>query len=88
MRTPGPCLLDGTPPRPVTELYKVFGYADDVKPGVSTMAEFALVDRAAKLFELSSGCALHREPVSGKFKVLPLGRWRKVYNRKTYSYLT
>ena len=40
------------------------------------MAEFALVDKAAKLFELSSGCVLHRDPVVGKCKVLPLGRWR------------
>ena len=73
----GPCLMDRTPPPPVTKLYKVYGYADDVKPGVVKMSEFGLVDRAAKLFELSSGCALHRDPVAGKCKVLPLGRWRR-----------
>ena len=74
--TLGPSLADGTPPPPVTEVYKVFGYADDVKPGVTTMAEFNVVDKAARLFELSSGCSLHRDPVTGKCKVLPLGRWR------------
>ena len=84
--TPGTCLLDGTPPCPVTEKYKVFGYADDVKPGVSTMAEFALVDRAAKLFELSSGCVLHRDPLSGKCKVLPLGRWRGSLQQEDLQY--
>ena len=51
--TSGPSLVDGTPPSPVTELYKVFGFAEDVKPGVKTMAEFALVDKAAKLFSLA-----------------------------------
>ena len=75
--TSGPSLIDGTIPQPTTERYTVFGYADDVKPAVTTMAEFELVDQAAKLFELSSGCSLHRDPVFGKCKVLPLGRWRK-----------
>ena len=40
------------------------------------MAEFALVDKAASLFEKSSGCLLHRDRLTGKCKVLPLGRWR------------
>ena len=75
--TLGPCGEDGIPPAPVTEKYKVFGYADDVKPGICTMSEFILVDKAARLFELSSGCALHRDPINGKCKVLPLGRWRR-----------
>ena len=56
----GPPLQDGTPAHPVEERYTVYGLADDVKPGVSTMAEFALVDKAATLFERSSGNKLHR----------------------------
>ena len=40
------------------------------------MAEFALIDHAVTLFEKSSGNHLHRDPISGKCKVLPLGRWR------------
>ena len=72
----GPCLRDNTPPLAVTESYKVYGYADDVKPGVSSITEFAIVDEGARLFELSSGCALHRDPNVGKCKVLPLGKWR------------
>jgi hypothetical protein len=72
----GPALADGTPVQPVSEKYTVYGYADDVKPAVTTMAEFALVDHAVSLFEKSSGNQLHRDPVSGKCKVLPLGRWR------------
>ena len=39
----GPCLEDGIPPF-ISEVYKVFGYADDVKPAVSSESEFALVD--------------------------------------------
>ena len=72
----GPSLTQGSPPDQITERYTVYGYADDVKPAVTTMAEFGLVDKAANLFERSSGCLLHRDPVAGKCKVLPLGRWR------------
>ena len=75
--TLGPCLIGGSPPEPVTELYTVFGFADDVKPGVTSTEEFVLVDNAARLFELSSGCFLHRDPLTGKCKALPLGKWRK-----------
>ena len=75
--TVGPSMACGTPPESIIERYTVRGYADDVKPAVTTMAEFSLVDHAAKLFELSSGCSLHRNPVKGKCKVLALGRWRR-----------
>ena len=84
--TAGPRLLDGPPPQPVEERYVVYGYADDVKPSVTTMAEFALVDNAAGLFERSSGCKLHRDPVSGKCKVLPLGRWRNTLQQEDIGY--
>ena len=51
-------------------------YCDDVKPSITTMAEFFTVDQACSLFEKSSGCKLHRDPNAGKCKFLPLGRWR------------
>ena len=72
----GPRLKNGTKPQPVEERYKVYGLADDIKPAVCSMAEFSLVDEAASLFERSSGCMLHRDPVTGKCQVLPLGRWK------------
>ena len=80
--TPGPCQENGSAPEAVTERYTVRGYADDVKPSVSTMAEFELVDRAASLFEKSSGCKLHRDPATGKCKVLPLGRWQQTLQQE------
>ena len=58
------------------ERYKVFGYADDVKPAITNMHEFSLVDKAMSLFEKASGCRLHRDPASKKCKFLPLARWR------------
>ena len=61
---------------PLEQRYKVKGYADDMKPAVTSMNEFLLVDYASALFERSSGCKLHRDPASGKCKFLPLGRWR------------
>ena len=41
------------------------------------MDVFSLVDKACRLFELSSGCKLHRDPSSNKCKFLPLGRWKE-----------
>ena len=70
-------VLPGLPPLlPREERYKVIGYADDVKPAITSMAEFTLVDRAMALFESASGCKLHRDPASKKCKFLPLARWR------------
>ena len=50
---------------------------DDVKPAITSMHEFTVVDRASLLFEQASGCQLHRDPKSGKVKFLPLGRWKE-----------
>ena len=66
-RIPLPCL---------EERFKLMAYCDDVKPSITTMAEFFTVDKACSLFEKSSGCKLHRDPAAGKCKFLPLGRWR------------
>ena len=61
---------------PLEERFKLMAYCDDVKPAITTMAEFSTVDRACTLFEKSSGCQLHRDPALGKCKFLKLGRWR------------
>ena len=72
----GPALENEPFPISVAENYKVLGYIDDVKPAITTMAEFLLVDHGSRIFEKASGCRLHRDPASGKVKFLPLGRWR------------
>ena len=54
----------------------MIGYADDVKPGITTMEEFKLVDQAMALFERASGCKLHRDPANKKSKFIALARWR------------
>ena len=58
------------------QLYKVVAYADDVKPSISSMQEFFLVDQACSMIERASGVKLHRDPAAGKVKFLPLGRWK------------
>ena len=60
----------------MTETYKLVAYVDDVKPSISSMHEFTIVDQGSAIFEAASGCVLHRDPTSGKVKFLPLGRWR------------
>ena len=72
----GPVLAGHPKLLPLEERYKVVGYADDVKPAITTMQEFSLVDEAMTLFERASGCRLHRDPASKKCKFLPLARWR------------
>ena len=72
----GPVLQGEPSLQPSEERYKVIGYADDVKPAITSMDEFKLVDRAMALFEQASGCKLHRDPSTKKCKFLPLARWR------------
>ena len=64
------------------QLYKVVAYADDVKPSITSMQEFFLVDTACALLERASGVKLHRDPAAGKVKFLPLGRWRGVLTQE------
>ena len=67
---------------PMEERFKLMAYCDDVKPSVTTMAEFITVDKACSLFERSSGCKLHRDQASGKCKFLALGRWRGILEQE------
>ena len=72
----GPVLRAQPFPPMLSETFKLIGYIDDVKPAITAMSEFSLVDNGSLLFEKASGCILHRDPTSGKVKFLPLGRWR------------
>ena len=72
----GPAIQGEQFPITLTENFKVVGYIDDVKPAITSLSEFSLVDHGSSLFEKASGCILHRDPSSGKVKFLPLGGWR------------
>ena len=50
--------------------YREVGYADDLKPAITNIQEFSIVDHASELFKKRSGCQLHRDPESGKFQFL------------------
>ena len=79
----GPVLQNQRMPLPpMEERFKLMAYCDDIKPSVTTMAEFITVDTACSLFERSSGCKLHRDPASGKCKFMALGRWRGVLEQE------
>ena len=64
------------------EVFKLIAYVDDVKPSITNMNEFSVVDQGSALFEAASGCILHRDPASGKVKFLPLGRWKGTLTRE------
>ena len=72
----GPLKFLSPPLRAYEERYKLIGYADDIKPAITSMEEFLVVDSAFALFERASGCKLHRDPNNKKCKFLPLARWR------------
>ena len=60
------------------DVYKVKGYADDLKPYIKTLDEFSLLDQGLSLFEAASGCQVHRDVNQDKCKVLLLGNWRRL----------
>jgi hypothetical protein len=60
---PGPVLAGCPPLAHLEECFKVFGYAADVKPAITIMEKFLVVNNAMTLFENSSGCRLHRDPL-------------------------
>ena len=63
----GPAYQGETMPLPpLQEHFKLMAYCDDLKPSISCMAEFKIIDEACSYFEKSSGCLLHRDPASGK----------------------
>ena len=64
------------------EIYKLVAYVDDVKPSITNMNEFSIVDKGSALFEAASGCVLLRDLTSGKVKFLPLGRWKGTLTRE------
>ena len=47
----GPVLLGSPSLGHLEERYKIIGYADDIKPAITTMHEFTLVDTAMSLFD-------------------------------------
>ena len=69
---------EGAPdvPKELREVYRLVAYADDVKPSITSMEEFYLVDNACSMLERASGVKLHRDPAAGKVKFLALGKWR------------
>ena len=80
---PGVLQHDGTTSALREERYRVYGLADDVKPAVTSLEEFYIVDQGARLFEQSSGNKLHRQTGErGKCAVLALGKWRRTLKQE------
>ena len=72
--------LPGQPNLPHSdEKYTIKGYADDLKPAITNMGEFVMVDNIIREFEAASGCAIHRDPTMDKCKILLLGGWRRLH---------
>ena len=63
-------------PPDIETRYVLYAYCDDLKPAITSRWEFLLVERVMTLFELASGCKMHRSAESQKCKFLQLGRWK------------
>ena len=61
---------------PLEERFKGMAYADDVKTVVTCLAELSMVIDSCGLMERASGVKLHRDPRSGKCRILLLGSWK------------
>ena len=68
------------------EKYTVAAYCDDVKPAVTSIDEIDFVVRACSHLEGASGVRLHRDPDSGKVKILLLGRWKETVTQEMIPY--
>ena len=54
--------------------YILYAFCDNLKPAITSAWEFLLVERVMTLFEMSSGCKMHRTAISQKCKFLALGK--------------
>ena len=78
----GPQIEGCITPLVIEERYKMFSYADDIKPGVTDMEEVKLCIRECDKLEGASGIILHRIPEAGKIKLLPLGKWKRTLEQQ------
>ena len=73
---PGPVNeMESSPPQ-LKETLKLISYADDLKPVVHSLDEITFYIMECNKLELASGVQLHRNPMSGKVKILLLGDWK------------
>ena len=63
--------------KPVSSKYILAGYCDDLKPAITKIEEFKILEKAVNMYEKASGCILHRDLASNKCKILLMGAWTK-----------
>ena len=74
----GPLLLE--------EIFVVCSYGDDVKPFMNNMDKVKIIVELCTKLEKASGVKLHRDPQSGKCKILPLGKWHDKLKQNTVPF--
>ena len=62
--------------RGIETRYILYAFCDELKPAITSTWELVLVERVMTLFEMSSGCKMHRTAISQKCKFLALGKWK------------
>ena len=79
----GPVLKDQVALKPLSRVQKQVVYVDDINPLLTSIEEFHILNECLLLFECSSGCQFHRDPVSQKCKAMPLGPWKHWLTQET-----
>ena len=67
---------------PLETSYILYAYCDDLKPAITSVWEFVLVERVMTLFEKAFGCKMHRTAESQKCKFLALGKWKNTLTQQ------
>ena len=68
---------------PLKKTTSIIGYVDDLNPVITKVEEFEVCNAYLLLFEKASGCKFHRDPVSQKCKITPLGKWKEWLTQNT-----
>ena len=77
VKVQGPLSKGMKKPLFLEEVFKLIGYADDLKIAIRTLEDLIIAVRQCTKMEMASGVRLHRSVTKGKCRLLPVGSWRE-----------
>ena len=77
VRVQGPLPKGMKKPLYLEEVYKIIGYADDLKIAIRSLEDLIMAVRQCTKMEMASGVKLHRSTTKGKCRLLTVGTWRE-----------
>ena len=68
------------------DVYKIIGYADDLKIAIRSINDLIMAVNQCKKMEMASGVKLHRSPTKGKCRMMPIGTWKDSLTQEDIPY--